>query len=174
MHGLDSYSNLNRKWWGFGLVFFPFPSLAKIGRKNTHNTVPKVISFQRDQCLCSTSRSTSFNNYKTASLSDPKGSVKHLYLWLNLWRPVSHGAERDSELAWLWEGRDVAGAKGSWVLPGAGELEVAAGCCVACYHESCLLIPSDLGSWSQTHQHSAILNLLRLPKIPGVPWAYSH
>lgn len=42
------------------------------------------------------------------------------------------------------------------------------------YHDSCLLIPSALGSRSQPHQHSAILNLLRLPKIPGMLWAYSH
>lgn len=53
----------------FGVFFFfPFPAVAKIGRKNIHNTVPKVTPFQWDQCLHPPSRSTNFDNYKTALL----------------------------------------------------------------------------------------------------------
>lgn len=72
--------------------------------------------------------STSLNNYKLLHFAfafDPEHSVKHLQLWLNLWRPTSHGGEHESKLAWLWAGKDKAGDKGSWLLPDAGELEAA-------------------------------------------------
>lgn len=38
---------------------------------------------------------------------------------------MSQGAEHDTEMAWLWEGKDIADDEGSWMQADAGDLEVA-------------------------------------------------
>lgn len=126
MHGLDFFSNLNRKWWGCGFGFFHF-QLWQRWKENIYTIqslrwcLPRVTSVYI--LLLDPSTSTIIKLLCFAQW--PEGSVKHLHLCLNLRRPASHSAEHDSELAWLWEGEDIVGDEDSWMLPDAEELETA-------------------------------------------------